>query len=244
MYNLTEYKNINKNEMLMTILTEHQILISEKENYIQIDGTDVTMQALVYPKEISSTRSRIQLDVIIRSQKLLGNRELAESFGEVGENLDEAIIKSFVSFCLASLHPILSVFVSRDLEAEQIQWEQWSTRKHSWEICSGPLTSKMSSGVEPEKINSSESYSSFLDALRDAYLKEVSFDIHWLRIYRGSFQGKVRAREVLLDGEHWKSGEAILDQWHWLPGPDFYSIRQFMIALPVKPKKRTWQFWR
>jgi Family of unknown function (DUF6348) len=241
---LSEYKNINQNKMLMTIMTEHHVPNSEKRNYIQIDGTDVTMQAKVYPKEITPTNSSIQLDIILKSPKLLGNRKLAESFGEFGENLEEATKKSFASFCLASLHPILSVFVSRDLEAKQILWEHWGNGRHTWEICSGPLTPKMSPAVELEKIINGESYRSFLDALRDAYLEEVSFDIHWLRIYRGCRQGNVRSREVLLDGEHWKSGEGILDRWDWLPGPDFYSIRQFMIALPIKPKKRTWQFWR
>lgn len=60
----------------------------------------------------------------------------------------------------------------------------------------------------------------------------------WLRIYRGSLHGKCAAREVLLDNDHWQAGEAILDHSVWPAEPDFYSIRQFMIALPVMHEKK------
>jgi hypothetical protein len=234
----------NKNGILASILTEHHIPTTDCGEYIQIDGTDVLLQAMAHPGKTSPKEASVQLDIILRSQKFLGNRELRESFADTGENLDDAINKSFTSFKFASLHAILSVFVNRDLGAGQVEWEEWSNNKRSWNVYSGPITPKSFTAVAPEKIINGESYRSFMKALQNAYLRDVSFDLHWLRIYRGSLHGKVRSREVLLDGEHWKSGEAIMDKWDWLPGPDFYSIRQFMIAVPIASKKQRWQFWR
>ncbi len=237
-------KNNNKNGILASILTEHQISTTESGESIYINGTDVLLQAIAYPQKALSPGAAVQLDIIIRSQKLLGKRELVESFGDAGDDLDDAINKSFTSFKFASLQTILSVFVNRDLNAGQVEWEEWSNNRRSWNVCLGPITPKGSPAVRPEKIINGESYRSFLNNLRYAYLREASFDMHWMRIYRGSLQGKVRSREVLLDGEHWKSGEAIMDKWNWLPGPDFYSIRQFMILVPDHQKKPRWQFWR
>jgi len=244
MYQIPVYQEIKRNEILMTILTGHHIPVSDHGKFIQIDGTDVLMQAFVHPSEVTPTRSSIQLDITIRSQNILGDRELTESFGEFGETIDEATNKGFTAFCLASLHPILSVFVSRDIEAEQNQWEQWGDGKRSWDICSGPIIPKGSKGVDLETIFSGKNYLAVMKALKESFLREASFTMHWLRIYRGCFNGEVRGREVLLDGEHWKPGEAILDGWDWQPGADYFSIRQFMIAVPNQHKKQWWHFWR
>jgi hypothetical protein len=236
-----QLKRNNKNGILASIITEHHIPITESGEYIQIDGTDVLLQAIAHPRKALPKGASVQLDIVIRSQKLLGNRVLCESFVDIGDNLEDAINQAFRSFKFASLRAILSVFINRDLEAGQDQWDEWSNNQRSWNVCFGPLTLKMSPAVAIEKIINNESYRSFLKALRDAYLREVSFDMHWLRIYRGSLHGKIISREILLDGEHWKSGEAIMDKWERMPGPDFYSIRQFMIAVPDKQKKKWWQ---
>jgi hypothetical protein len=241
---LNVYKSINQNKKLMTILTDHQIPVLNRGKFIQLGDNDITLQAKVHPKEITPTRSSIQLDVILSSQSLLGDRALVESFGEFGENLDEAIDKSFSSFCLASLHPILSVFVSRDFESEQSQWDNWSNHNQSWEICSGPIIPKMSPTFDLEQVINGNEFLAFIHDLRDAYFREATFKLHWLRFYRGLIQGIVRSREVLLDGEHWKLGEDIFDRWEWHTKADFFSLRQFMIAVPLQHKKQWWQFWR
>ena len=235
-----EETNLNLNQMLIAILANHHIPLSEHGDYIQIDETDVMMQAFGVP-HLKPPNTGILLQVGVRSQRLLGNRTLLEHFSEVGVSLDDAVQKAFFSFSRSSLHVILSVFVNRDLGAEQAWWEQWSNGERAWDVCCGPVTPKSLPAFDFAHNYDIKGFTSFLDALRDAYLREASYGLHWLRYYRGSLHGQCIAREVLLDNATWKSGEDILDRSVWPAGPDFYSIRQFFIASPI-PKNK-WKFW-
>ncbi len=227
---------------LVPILYDHHVPLSVREGHIRIDGTDVELQAIGYPKP-APERVGMHLEVHVRSQRFLKDRILAESFAEVGADLDDAVEKAFYAFNHCSLHTILAAFVDRRLGAGQTDWEYWGSGDHRWDVCLGPVTPKTSGTCAQGTIMNGMDYGSFLNELRDAYLLEASPEMHWLRIYRGSLHGKCVAREVLLDNVNWPSGEAILDRSDWPAGPDFYSIREFMVACPVVQDKKWWKIW-
>ncbi len=123
-----------QNQQLMTILESHQVPVSSSGNYLQIDGTDVKINAYAYAN-VAEHKEIIQLDINLISPRHLGERKLIESFGGVGKTAEESISDAFNKFCLSSLHPILSVFVNRKWEAGQIQWETRGKAPRSWDIC-------------------------------------------------------------------------------------------------------------
>ncbi len=177
---------------LLPILEQHHVRVSLRQGSIQVDGTDVQMQALGYTSEGS-----IQLDVNVRSQRLLQARTLTESSVGSQDDLDEAIGEAFYAFCIQSLHTILAVFVDRRWDEGQTSWETWGKSNRAWNACLGPITPRSSAG---DRVTIAD-YRLFLDALRDAYLLEASHELHWLRIYRGSLHGECIGRELLLDNE-------------------------------------------
>ncbi len=228
---------------LVPILNDHHVGWSAHEGYLRIRGTDVQMQAFGYPADFAVPKGAlIQLDVRVRSQRLLQDRTLIESWAGYGDDTDEAIRQAFDAFSIDSLPAILAVFVDRNLEPDQVEWDTWGSGNRMWEVCLGRLTT-MNSGTEAVKVRD---YGSYVDALRDAYLREASHELHWLRVFRGVSRGSPNGEcvtgEVLLDNEPWQAGLDILDRWQWPTEPHLYRIREFMIAVPVVPEKKWWKF--
>jgi hypothetical protein len=233
--------DLNLTHILAEILAQHDVPISEHKDHLKIPGSDMRLEAWGLPDPKPSGIS-LQLDVHLRSSQHLGNRVLIESFDELGTNLDDAIGKTFYSFSLASLHVLLSAFVDRDLGSGQVDWEQWGTGPRAWNVCLGPLTPKTFGQPTPDKpLLEDLKYEPVLDTLRDAFVSGASHKLHWLRTFRGSLHGECIAREALLDNEPWPAGEALLDGATWPAEPDFYSIRHFLVALPIQQQKKWWE---
>ncbi len=229
--------------ILAQVVDNHGIGWSAHRGYLRIKGTDVQMQAIGYSVD-SPNGPGIQVDVNVRSKRLLQDRMLIESASAFQADEDESIKTAFHDFCIQSLHTILAAFVDSRLDEGQTFWDDWGSGERAWNVCLGPITPKVAASAEEFSLEMLQAtrFDSFVGALRDAYLREASHELHWLRIYRGSLHGECIAREVLLDNEEWQAGLDILDHWQWPAGPDFYSIRELMIAVPaVEEKKRWWE---
>ncbi len=219
--------------MLRAILAHHQVPVQAQVDHIEIPGTDVRLQSKVF-RNAQTPNEAIHLDVVVQSPQYLGNRSLVEAFAGVGSTLDDAVHNAFDKFCQASLHVIMAVFINRSLGEEQVDWEHWAGNNHRWEVCLGPL---LLQEAQPRESNEGNwNYNDLLDAFRDAFLKGATYQTHWLRCFRGCLDGKCIGREVLLDNDPWPTGEAILDRWQFPNQQGYYSMRQFLIALPVQPK--------
>lgn len=221
------------NRMLMDILANHHVPVQSSTEQIEILGTDLKLSSKVF-WNAQRPKDAIHLDVSVRSEQFLGNRTLVEAFAGAGNSLDEAVHNAFDKFCQASLHAIMAVFINRSLGEDQVEWEHWVDENHGWEVCLGPLLlqSNLQQGFDGDSFNSSD----LVDALREAFLLQASNHPHWLRLFRGSLDGKCIGREVLLDNEPWPSGEAILDHWPFPDKPGYNSLRLFLIAIPIREK--------
>ncbi len=228
--------------MLMRILETHQVHLAKNDNYLQIEGTDVEMNAFAFTNVVEHN-SVIQLDINLWSRHFLGNRKIIESFAGIGETNAQAIGDAFNKFCRSSLHPLLSVFVNRNREADQVQWERWAGVRKSWDVCFGPLAYKTIPSVDIKNIISQDNLNTLINKIREAYIREATHEIHWMRIYYGSVNGQSAGRDVLLDNDPWVSGEEIFDHLMWPSDPPYYDIRLFIIAVPIQPGKKTWRFW-
>jgi hypothetical protein len=232
---------INKNELLMATLEGHKVHYTDLGEYIQIDGTDIRMNALAFTNQLAH-KEVIQFNVNLLSQHFLGNRVLTESFAGFGETIDQSILDGFAKYCRCSSHPILSVFINRNLEPDQVTWEQWGKHDRSWDVCLGPLFLISNPPADSHKIITAGNLDTLMASIRDRYLSQATHELHWLRIYYGSVKGQCGGKEVLLDNEPWKPGEEIVDRLIWPRLPDYYSIRIFIIAITAQPKKG-WKFW-
>ncbi len=221
------------NQMLMAILANHHVPVQSSKEHIEILGTDVKLFSKVF-QHAQRPQDAIQLDVSVRSEQFLGNRTLVEAFAGAGNSIDEAVHNAFGKFCQASLHAIMAAFIDRSLGEDQVEWEHWGNENHGWEVCLGPLL--LQSSLQQGSDGDSEGYNNLLNTIREAFLSRESNHPHWLRLFRGSLDGKCMGREVLLDNEPWPSGEAILDQWPFPAMPGYYSLRQFLIANPSQTR--------
>ena len=55
---------------------------------------------------------------------------------------------------------------------------------------------------------------------------------HWMRVFLGALDGKHMGSEVLVDGEIWPAGQALLDAHEFTFPPGYASLRHLLIALP------------
>ncbi len=222
----------NTNDILMKILTNHQVPVEAQGDHVEILGTDVRVQSKVF-RNAQAAREAIHLDIVVQSPKCLGNCAIVEAFAGIGSTLDDAVHDAFDKFCRASLHVIMAVIINRSLGEEQVDWEYWANANHGWDVCLGPLL--LQEGQPREANDESWNYDGLLDAFRDAFLKGASYQTHWLRCFRGCLDGQCIGREVLLDNDPWPTGEEILDRWPFPNRQGYYSMRQFLIALPGQP---------
>ncbi len=225
-------KPTNENNVLAKILDAHKISVLVDNDQIKFKGTDVAMQALVFP---SSDERIIQLDVCVKSPSLLSERVIIESFAGVGDTYGDAVRNAFEKFCMASLHVLLSVFVDQNYGEDQVDWAQWKNGKYVWNVCLGPLLQWVN---RPPEQNPALIDESPIHLLQDAFLKEATYQVHWLRYYYGFLNGKQNGRDVLLDNQSWQPGEFILDRWPWPALTGYYSFRHFLIALPVQSRNK------
>lgn len=233
---------INQNQLLMATLEGHRVPFTDRGDFLELDGTDIKMRASAFTNLVPS-KNAVQLDIKLRSQQLLGDRMLVESYAGVGETLEASIGDAFVKYLRSSSHPILSAFVNRNLEPEQVQWEQWMGKEISWDVCYGPLLYISNPPTDFQKIIKKSDFDALINRIRDIFLSEVSSDIHWIRLFYGSVDGNCAGREVLLDSKLWKSGLEFFEKLSWPAQPSYYSIRAFMITVPAQPKKKGWKFW-
>jgi len=183
--------------------------------------------AQVYPQPSSRPEFICaQVDFRVRDPRLAGGL-LVDSHAGFGGTWREAINQAIAKFERASLHPIIAALVDRSAAADQVSWERYDHPAGRYDFCLGPqLVMFAQSPARP----AAELVDRILAALR---AERLSREIHSLRVFTYHDNGALRTNEVLLDGQPWPAGEAVIGSAP-APVPDGpVAARLFGLAVPA-----------
>jgi hypothetical protein len=170
--------------------------------------------------------AQLQIDFAIESPRLPGITFL-DSFGGVGDTAEDCEKNAFSKFIQGSFHVIAEALTTHSCDHTQVDWETWSEGGHSWRVCAGPLlliASRAGSRVE--------GFEDFFPKLHRSLSETMTAGPHWVRVFLGSLDGRQIGSEVLVDGEVWPTGQALLDAHAFTFPQGYASFRHLLIALP------------
>ena len=166
------------------------------------------------------------MDFAIESPRL--NRvPILDSFAGLGETLEKAAENAYAKFLQASFHVVAESLTTHRCEGSQVGWENWQGVGHAWRVCTGPVL--MVSTREGARI---EGFLEFIPRLAELFSETMAAGPHWMRVFLGALGGKHTGCEVLVDGEIWTAGQALLDAHGWVYPAGYASFRHLLIALP------------
>jgi hypothetical protein len=214
-------------EFLQTSFRDHGIESERRENRIRAaDGLSV--EPRVFPREELRGTAQVQVDFAVESP-LLAGIPLVDSFAGVGNTREEAERNAAGKFLQGSFHVVAEALTSHLCDASQVEWEDWSAGGHGWKVCVGPVL--MVASREGARIDGVEQFFPRLNAL---FSETLAPGPHWMRVFLGALDGKHMGGEVLVDGDVWPAGQALLDAQAWVYPEGYASFRHLLIALPRK----------
>jgi len=173
-------------------------------------------------------RVMVQVDFEARHPALATGR-LLESFAGTGATWREAIVECIRKFERASLHPIIAALIDRTAGQDQVGWEPYAHPAGPFDLCLGAqITLYAPQGAPP----AGPLLDRLLEALREVPLSRA---VHSLRLFVYHRDGDLLTNEVLLDGDDWTAGQAVVAA---APAPTttgVIGVRIFGLLVPAAP---------
>lgn len=179
--------------------------------------------ARVFPV-VTADRFRVQVDFTFADERL-PKGFLIESFAGLGATWPDAISDAIRKFERGAFHPIVAALVDRRAGGDQVTWETWADAEGPRAVCLGSLLLL----YNPVRVE----LAPVLDGLRSC-LRAMPRDekVHTFRVFTARDGATVLGNEVLLDGETWPEGLAVLER-HALPNVSpVWGARLFGVVLP------------
>ncbi|MCA9604256.1 MAG: hypothetical protein KC619_01590 [Myxococcales bacterium] len=182
------------------------------------DGMGI--DAFVYPR-VSADRFSLQVDYAVFDPRLAVS-PLLESFGGVGATYRDAIGDTVKKLERGSVHVIIAGLLDQTSCEEQVEWETWPHPGGPIRVCLGGQLRLYGDGAPP--------MGPLLDRLRDALAGvALSPTIHALRVFTMRMGDRVYADEVLLDGQPWAEGLALVGAYAWPHVEHVWGTRLFAL---------------
>ena len=211
-------------DLIHTALEAHDVSSTIQDDVVRLTGSDLEFEPRVFDGPPNEHSEIVQLDIVARSRRIAPHY-VVESMAGVGSDRSSAERDAFGRFLLGSFHVLLTVLADHSCPSNPAEWLTLEEGGASWRVCDGPLL------VQGPDLDST-TYPDFLKQLEELFLSSVSAGPHWVRVFVGSFQGKVSGLEVLLDNEPWAEAVALVNQWDWRCPEEYRSLRHFFMALP------------
>lgn len=216
------FESLQTNELLREIFQRHGVAVVAVDRWIEFPGSPYRAFASVAQEwRPTPTAVMVQLDVIFEWGQ--GN-PIAESFVGIGGNRQLAIQEAFGNFMTGSLHVLLTAFF--ETATEQVHRELWKLSGRMWHAIIGPTIIR---GCVPDPRPSTMTW---ISKLRNGLSVEpLAGDLHWFRLYFAQMNSRQLELEVLLDNAPYPPLIEAFDADDWVPDPNFYGVRQFMILI-------------
>jgi hypothetical protein len=212
-------------ELLHFALEAHGIASTIDGRVVRLaGGSDLAFEPRVFDGPPNERAKIIQLDIVARSPRI-EPRCIVESMAGIGSDQADAERHAFGKFLQGPFHVLLTALADHTCESKQSEWLLWHGSGGDWRICEGALLVHGSG-------DTSTTYPQFFKELEKLFLSSASRDVHWVRIFVGSFDGKQAGADALLDNEPWPEAMALLNRWEWDFPQEYRSLRHFFVAVP------------
>jgi len=211
------------NPQLQALFHQHGVqTIALEQKALLLTRQPALLQSRITLREYPNGTSS-QLDVKLDIQ----DRELVESFGDIGETTEEAIANNLGNFARNSLHVLLAALQDTSQD-EQISIEDWTIAGQQWKVYLGNYGGKSTKGMPlpiPETL---------FPQLKSHILGlPLGHNYHWCRFFISCHNAQISALEFLFDNENMPQVEQALTTLDWRLTPEFYSIRLFLMLQKI-----------
>ncbi|MCB9882187.1 MAG: hypothetical protein H6834_10375 [Planctomycetes bacterium] len=206
-------------DFLEELFGSHGLRTRVENDWILPERSEAPLRTLWFPSE--SGRGG-QLDVHVA---LGDERTIVESFGGVGAG-EAGERDALQNFMINSFHVLMSALWSRGVE-EQVQAERWTIGEVEFRVLIGNLGVRSAGEVALDLPKE-------LFETVEAAIRRETFDecVHWVRTFTGVFDERC-IFEALVDNEEWPAGCDALASLTWPRPGVFYSVRNFLMLVPV-----------
>lgn len=207
-----------ENETLAQLFESHGVEVRRDGDWLRLPK-GLKTRAVVWDHDTEHTGVfMVQLDVVL---ELWTGRAIVESCAGFGESRKDALQSAFESFAQSALHPMLVAFLHTDDEVVRDAWEiDGSFRAVT--IGQVAVRGKPPGGTELDL----DWFRTFEAKLKASKIPEGT---HWVRLYYAQQDSEPLAKEILLDNEPWTWIQEALAGVTWPQGPNFLSLRVFVV---------------
>jgi hypothetical protein len=192
---------------------------------VPLDGeTAVGAELFVHPAPAGVVMAQVDFAV---SHPALARPWLVESFAGHGTTWREAIGGAVSKFRLGALHPIVDGLLRPGAASGQVERERYEHPGGAFELVLGAQLNLFTDRSVP---SAGPLVDRLLEVLRSQPLTRKA---HGLRVFIAYHDGRLQTNEVLLDGEQWPAGEAVVADSR-APLPDGrVAVRIFGLLVPA-----------
>ena len=191
----------------------------------------------VYPT-ITAHDFYVCVELVVHDPRIAQGHIVETVLGE-GPTLRAAVGLGVEKLSRNVLHALFASLIDNSACADHIDWTEWRHRDGRLRVCIGQELLLHN----PEQVPDAKS---LLHALEVALEHEpLTKGFHALRVFTLHEASKVRATEVLLDGENWPRGLSILKAHRWPKVDVKWGLRSFAVmeAFDEVNQKRWWWPW-
>ncbi len=191
---------------------------------------ELAFGALVYPRD--GAGPRVQVDFYVRHPKLATPR-LLESFAGFGATWADALKQTIQKFERGSLHVLIAGLLDPTSCADQVEWEPLGDTAGAHELCLGGQLQVFGPGKPPL-------LGPFIEELKRALVANPPWPeaapgkAHGLRVFAAHDGTELTGYEVLVDGDSWEAGQALLEARDWRTGDEMWGVRWFGLIVPAR----------
>ncbi|GAA4506057.1 hypothetical protein GCM10023191_062670 [Actinoallomurus oryzae] len=186
--------------------------------------TSVDAKLFVHPAPAGVVMAQVDFAV---SHPALARPWLVESFAGHGTTWRDAIGGAVNKFRLGALHPIAEGLLRPGAAPDQVERERYEHPGGAFELVLGAQINLFTDRSVP---SAGPLFDRLLQALRAEPLTRA---VHGLRLFVAYHEGRLQTNEVLLDGEQWPGGEAVVADGG-APLPDGrVAVRIFGLLVPT-----------
>jgi hypothetical protein len=209
---------ISVNEYLKEALVGHGISITEYNGWLLVNNSLPAWRAFVVEIHEHTDTTVVQLDfhILIDRQKEF----IIESFAGFGDTYEQAINSGFELFLCNTFHVVNGAFIN--FNDEQVTKEIWEIEGADWDVTLGNYSVR---AKEPIVIPQ-ELFSLVEKSIRE---KELTSNVHWLRVFYGGQIDAGFMAEALFDNDPWFKLQESISNLDWQKSKHYYGVRNFLI---------------
>jgi hypothetical protein len=194
-------------------------------HHVSLDGeTKVDARVFVHPAPAGVVMAQVDFALW---NPALARSPLVESFAGFGATWREAIGGALHKFERGVLHPIVEGLLRPGEAPDQVERERYEHPGGAFELVLGAQINLFADRPVPSV---GPLLNRLLDALRSVPLTR---EVHGLRLFTSHHEGRLQDNEVLLDGELWPAGQAVVADAP-APLPDGrVAVRLFGLLVPA-----------